>query len=302
MREHRPVSHVGPMTAPDSLLNLDLTVLLIVLASSAIVLETIGLRLWRKRLDFRDMGDSMVIGLSWVGLRVFGAKALAFAAWVWTWQNLALFEVDLTNPLSWVAYWLVGDFIYYWTHRLEHRVRVLWCSHLVHHSSEQFNLATAVRQPWTESFYKPVVALWAPLLGFHPTMYVFVGAVSLAIGQWQHLDWFPKVRVLDAFVMSPSNHRVHHGRNERYLDRNFGGSLVIWDRAFGTYQCEDEPAEYGVLNYRPHRSPLGASLGGFPDLVDDMRRAGPAGAFRLAVGRPGLKLDNRRADANPVQL
>jgi len=298
MRLRCTMGHVGAMIAPDTLLGIDLTVLLIVAASSAIALETLGLRLWRCGVDFRDMGDSVMIGLSWVGIRVFGAKVVAFAAWVWTWQNLALFDINLTNPLSWVAYWLIGDFVYYWTHRLEHRVRLLWCSHLVHHSSEQFNLATAVRQPWTEAFYKPIVALWAPLLGFHPTMYVFVGALSLAIGQWQHLDWFPKVRMLDALVMSPSNHRVHHGRNEQYLDRNFGGSLVVWDRAFGTYEREDEPADYGVLHYRRHRSPLGASLGGFPELVDDMRGVGARNALRLAVGRPGLRLNDVRVETH----
>jgi sterol desaturase/sphingolipid hydroxylase (fatty acid hydroxylase superfamily) len=275
------------MTAPDTILNMNLTVFLIIAASTAIFLETVGLRLRRHDLDLRDISDSVLIGLSWAGIRVFGAKALAFAAWVWVWQNLALFEIDLANPVSWLVYWLIGDFLYYWTHRLEHRVRALWCSHLVHHSSEQFNLATAVRQPWTESFYKPVIALWAPLLGFHPTMYVFVGAVSLALGQWQHLEWFPKIPALDRFVMTPSNHRVHHGRNQRYLDRNFGGSLVVWDKLFGSYQVEDEPADYGVLHYQRPRSALGASLGGYPELAADMSRARPRDALRLALGRPG---------------
>jgi sterol desaturase/sphingolipid hydroxylase (fatty acid hydroxylase superfamily) len=202
-----------------------------------------GLRLWRRRVDYKEAGDSIMIGLTWAGTRMVGAKALAFAAWVWTWQHLALFDIDLANPLAWVAYWIAGDFVYYWTHRLEHRVRVSWCSHLVHHSSEEFNLATAVCQPRTEAVYKPVVALWAPLPGFHPA-------------------------------------------NARYLDRNFGGSLVVWDKLFGTYEPEGEAAEYGVLHYERPDSAWRVSLGGYPDLVADMRATSGLEAVRLAAGRP----------------
>jgi sterol desaturase/sphingolipid hydroxylase (fatty acid hydroxylase superfamily) len=218
---------------------------------------------------------------------VFGGKVLLFGVWLWAWERVAPWHVDVTNPLSWVAYWIIGDFLYYWTHRAEHRVRLLWSSHLVHHSSEQFNLATAVRQPWTEVFYKPVIALWAPLLGFHPVMYVVVGIVSLMAGQWQHLAWFPSVRALDAIVMSPSNHRVHHARNARYIDRNFGGSLVLWDKLFGTYQVEDEVPRYGVLHLPEARTAVTASMGGLPELARDVRRAGSVRrGVRIALGPP----------------
>lgn len=256
---------------PDSLLGLDLPRFLVLWAGASIAVELVVLR-WRgSAIDLRDTLTSMLLGLVWTGIRVVGAKVLFLGAWVWVWQHLALFDLDHGDPRTWLAYWLIGDLVYYWTHRLEHRSPLLWASHLVHHSSTRFNLATAVRQPWTEVFYKPIVAFWAPLLGFHPAMYVFVGALSLAVGQWQHLEWFPKVRWLDAVVMSPSNHRVHHGTNPEYLDRNFGGSLVVWDRLFGTYTPEVAPPVYGVLGYEPPTSPLRLSLGGYPALVASAR-------------------------------
>jgi sterol desaturase/sphingolipid hydroxylase (fatty acid hydroxylase superfamily) len=268
-------------------LGLDLNLVLVLAAATAIALELLLLRHLRRDVDYRDVRRSMAFGLSWAAIRVFGGKVLLFGVWLWAWEHIAPWHVDLANPLSWVAYWLIGDFLYYWTHRAEHRVRLLWSSHLVHHSSEQYNLATAVRQPWTEVLYKPVIALWAPLLGFHPVMYVVVGIVSLMAGQWQHLAWFPKVRRLDAIVMSPSNHRVHHAKNPRYIDRNFGGSLVLWDKLFGTYQVEDEAPRYGVLHLPPAGSALAASLGGWPELATDVRAAGSVRhGVRIALGPP----------------
>jgi sterol desaturase/sphingolipid hydroxylase (fatty acid hydroxylase superfamily) len=275
-----------PMHTPRPF-GLDLQFLLVFGAAGAIAFEMILLRYWRRRVDAADVAKSIVFGLSWAGVRVIGGKVALFGVWLWTWQHLSLFEIDPRDPWAWVAYFVAGDFLYYWTHRLEHRVRAFWCSHLVHHSSEQFNLATAVRQSWTEVFYKPIIALWAPLLGFHPVMYVTVGAISLAIGQWQHLEWFGKHRVLDAILMSPSNHRVHHGRNPRYVDRNFGGGMVIWDRVFSTYEPEAERAEFGVIHLPDSDSMIEESMGGWPELVTAMRADGSVrGSMRLALGRP----------------
>jgi sterol desaturase/sphingolipid hydroxylase (fatty acid hydroxylase superfamily) len=269
------------------LLEINPNILLMTSAAVGIALELAFLRATRRRVDYKDSAHSVTMAFAWAGARLFGAKALMFGVWIWVWANVAPVHLGLRNPLSWLAYWLIGDFVYYWTHRAEHRCRILWSSHLVHHSSEQFNMTTAVRMPWTEVFYKPAVALWAPLLGFHPTFYVVFGALSLAVGQWQHLDWFPKVRLLDLLFSTPSNHRVHHARNAAYLDKNFGGSLMVWDRVFGTYEPEVERPVYGVLHRPEAATTLRRSLGGLPELWADMRTAGTIrGATRLAVGRP----------------
>ena len=262
VNSHRIVAH-----------GVDITVWLTVVAALAIAFELALLRHRGERCDYKDVGRSVSAGLSWALIRIAGGKFLAFGTWLWAWRNLGLFSFNVRNPLSWLAFWVIGDFVYYITHRAEHRIRLLWSSHLVHHSSEEFNLATAVRQSWTEVIYKPAIALWAPLLGFHPTMYVVFGSVSLAVGQWQHVRWFPKVRMLDLVFASPSNHRVHHGTNPRYIDRNFGGSLVIWDRIFRTYQTEDEAAVYGLVHPPVMESALALSIGGYPELLRDLRSA-----------------------------
>jgi sterol desaturase/sphingolipid hydroxylase (fatty acid hydroxylase superfamily) len=270
-----------------TLFGIDANVLLVLGTALAIGAELTLLRWWRQRVDYRDVGQSMAMGLSWALIRVVGGKALLFGVWVWTWDHVAPLHLPTANPLTWVAYLVIGDLIYYWTHRLEHRVRLLWSCHLVHHSSPQYNLATAVRQSWTEVFYKPVVALWAPALGFHPLIYVVVGIVSLAAGQWQHLEWFPRVRSLDALVMSPSNHRVHHSRSPEHIDRNFGGSLVLWDKLFHTYEPERTVAEYGVLHLPTAHSVPGATVGGYPELFRAMADAStPRAALALAFGPP----------------
>ncbi len=275
------------MNLPSKVLGLRIDVLLVLVAATTIVIEAVVLRMLRRPVNTQESTSSVGLGLMWAGSRLFGAKALMFGTWVLLYEHVALWHVDLRNPLSWVAYWIIGDFIYYWTHRAEHRVRLLWSSHLVHHSSTEFNLAAAVRQPWTEMFYKPIIAMWAPLLGFHPMVYVIVGAVSLGVGQWQHLAWFPKLRLLDAVAMSPSNHRVHHARSAAYIDRNFGGSLVLWDKVFGTYEPEGESPVYGVTHLPPSTSIWGASLGGYPELAAEMRSA-PSWRAKagLAFGRP----------------
>ncbi len=268
-------------------LGLDIHLWLMIVAGLALFAELAFLRLRHTAVDFKDVVHSVAMGVSWSAVRMFGANAAMFGGWLWIYRSVAPWHLDVHNPLTWVAYWLVGDLVYYWTHRSEHRVRLLWSSHLIHHSSEQYNLATAVRMPWTEAFYKPIVAMWAPLLGFHPMMYVVFGAISLMVGQWQHLDWFPKVALVDQLFMSPSNHRVHHAKNPRYIDKNFGGSLVVWDRIFGTYEPETERPIYGVLHRPEAATTFKRSLGGYPELAAAMRRNGTVrGAARLALGRP----------------
>jgi sterol desaturase/sphingolipid hydroxylase (fatty acid hydroxylase superfamily) len=261
-------------------------VVLMLCAAVGVAVEFVGLRLARRTVDYSDARFSIAMAFSWAGARLFGGKALMLAAWLSVYA-LVPWHWDLHQPTTWVAYFLIGDLVYYATHRAEHRLRVLWASHLIHHSSEELNMTTAIRMPWTEVFYKPLIALWAPLLGFHPVTYVVFGALSLAAGQWQHLDWFPKVRWLDAVFMSPSNHRVHHASNREYLDRNFGGALVVWDKLFGTYTPETVRPVYGVLHLPPAANAAARSLGGYPELWQQVRSSASLTAgLRLAVARP----------------
>jgi sterol desaturase/sphingolipid hydroxylase (fatty acid hydroxylase superfamily) len=172
-----------------------------------------------------------------------------------------------------VALFFADDLAYYWFHRVHHEVRVFWASHVVHHSSEHYNLSTALRQTWT-----PMTALpfWAPLalLGFAPWMILTQQAISLIYQFWIHTERVKKMpRWFEFFFNTPSHHRVHHGANEVYLDRNYGGILIVWDRIFGTFQGETERPRYGLTQNISTFRPTRVAFHEFVDLARDVRGA-----------------------------
>jgi sterol desaturase/sphingolipid hydroxylase (fatty acid hydroxylase superfamily) len=138
------------------------------------------------------------------------------------------------------------DFVYYWNHRLQHESRFLWAIHVVHHSSERYNLSTALRQPVADAFglFVPYgVLCW---LGVRPALIDTARGVNLLYQYWIHTDALRRLGPLEAVLNTPSHHRVHHGSNRRYLDRNHGSILIVWDRLFGTFEPEAEPVVYGL--------------------------------------------------------
>jgi sterol desaturase/sphingolipid hydroxylase (fatty acid hydroxylase superfamily) len=262
----------------------------IALFSSVVVMIAVEITLdlvRRRRIDVRDSANSMSIGLGYLGVKIILGKALAFASFLYLYDHYRLFTFDIGNSLHWIAAWLVGDFVYYWIHRSEHRVRVLWCTHLVHHSSKEFSFTTAVRMPWTEVLYKPITGLWAPLLGVHPAMAAVMGAIALMIGQLQHTKLIGRLGLLDRILTTPSNHRVHHASDAQYLDKNFGGSTMMWDHLFGTYAPERATPTYGLTHDLEAKTPLGIVAGGYPQLVRDVRATtGARNRMRMCLGRP----------------
>ena len=158
---------------------------------------------------------------------------------------------------AWVLLFFLDDFAYYWFHRISHEVRLFWASHVVHHSSQHFNLSTALRQTWVPMTYFP---FWMPiaLLGYPPWMILTMQAVSLMYQFWIHTERIGKLpRPIEFVFNTPSHHRVHHGANDIYLDRNYAGIMIIWDRMFGTFQGEEERVRYGLTKnigtFRPFR-------------------------------------------------
>jgi len=261
--------------ASESILPFDTNVMLTASVVFMIVIEIVVRLRRHHQLDLQDSATSMTIGLGYLGIQVLAGKTVAFGVYLWVFEHLRLFDLPWQNPLVWLGYWIVGDFFSYWIHRAEHRVRLLWCSHQVHHSSEDYSFTTAIRMPWTEMAYKPITGLWAPLLGFPPIIYPVMGAVSLMIGQLQHTELIGRLGWLDKVLMTPSNHRVHHASNPRYLDKNFGGHTAIFDHLFGTYEPEldDEKPVYGLTHPVAAKTPLALVAGGFPALFTDLRAA-----------------------------
>ena len=201
-------------------------------------------------------------------------KALAFMLYSY------LFSFALFPEISWTVYgWLLillaDDFTFYWHHRLSHEIRFFWAAHVNHHSSVTLNLATALRQSWTELLYKYIWWSWLPLIGFHPVMILMMMSISLIYQYWPHTELIRKMpRWFEFIFNTPSHHRVHHASNIKYLDRNHGGILIIWDRLFGTFTEEDnEKPVYGITRNISSHHLLHIAFHEYHNLWNDIRRA-----------------------------
>jgi len=200
-----------------------------------------------KTYEAKDAFSSIAMGLGNVFLG-FLSKALVLLALTWVYQY-RLFTI----PVAWWSFVLLffaDDFSYYWFHRVSHECRLFWASHVVHHSSRKYNLSTALRQTWSGGFYTFIFWLWLPLVGFHPAMILVQMSISLLYQFWIHTETIDKMpNWFEALFNTPSHHRVHHGSNPIYLDRNHAGILIIWDKLFGTFQPElkAEQVDYGLV-------------------------------------------------------
>ena len=176
----------------------------------------------------------------------------------------------------WVLLFFLDDFTYYWFHRLNHEIRFLWAGHVNHHSSEYLNFGTALRQGVGERVYKYLYWLWLPVLGFDVGMILVMININLIYQFWIHTEAVRRLpRWFEAVFNTPSHHRVHHGSNTRYLDRNHAGVLILWDKLFGTFspELEAEPVVYGLTKNLGTCNPLVVLGHGYGDLVRDLRRA-----------------------------
>jgi sterol desaturase/sphingolipid hydroxylase (fatty acid hydroxylase superfamily) len=217
----------------------------------AIILEIVLARLGKAKAHYeaRDTAASLGMGL---GSNVAGAitGGAVFAATVWAYQH-RLFDIPMTAIWAWAAVFFLEDLTYYVFHRLSHERRFWWAAHVNHHSSQHYNLSTALRQTWTGGVAGTWL-LWLPLglIGFPPAMIAIQKGISLVYQFWIHTEAIGRMpRWFEAVFNTPSHHRVHHARNPRYLDRNYAGILIVWDRMFGTFQPEldEEPARYGIV-------------------------------------------------------
>lgn len=202
-----------------------------------------------KTYQGKDAFTSIALGLGNVFIG-FISKIVVLGFFYYVYENFRLFTIPITW-WSFILLFFADDLSYYWFHRISHENRFMWASHVVHHSSQQYNLSTALRQTWTGSFFSFVFWLWLPLLGFHPAMIIFMMAISLLYQFWIHTQTINKLPSwFEAVFNTPSHHRVHHGSNPLYLDKNHAGILIIWDKLFGTFQPEltAEPVQYGLVN------------------------------------------------------
>jgi sterol desaturase/sphingolipid hydroxylase (fatty acid hydroxylase superfamily) len=210
--------------------------------------------------------------------------------------------VEAIGPWSWLVLFFAEDFCYYWFHRLHHEVRLLWAAHVNHHSSQHYNLSTALRQPLLTPFTGPLFWAPLPLLGFPPWMVLTAQAWSLLYQFWLHTEAIDRLGPLEWLMNTPSHHRVHHGKNVPYLDRNHGGVLIIWDRLFGTFAREDERVIYGLTTDIKTFNPIRISFHEVAAIGRDVARA-PTLRAKLGYlfAPPGWSHDGSTKTATQLQ-
>ena len=202
-------------------------------------------------------------------------RAVGLLIYTLAWQQLALFELSAEALWVWLLAFVFYDFCYYWNHRLGHERNVLWAAHSVHHQSEDYNLSTALRQTSTGFIFGWIFYLPMALAGVPPLVFLTVAALNLLYQFWVHTRHIPKLGWFEWLFVSPSNHRVHHAQNAVYMDRNYGGVFILWDRLFGTFQEEldAEPVIFGVTTPLASWNPLWANAQFYVALWRDARRA-----------------------------
>jgi len=257
------------------------------------------------RYETKDAVTSMLMGL---GNLVSDITMGFISVWVlmWAWQY-RIFDIGVSLPIICLAL-IAQDFVYYWKHRAAHRIRWFWTAHVVHHSSEHYNLSTALRQPWNNHF-TGFVLLSTPLviLGIHPLLLGFVGAINLLYQYWIHTEAIGKMpKWFEAVMNTPSHHRVHHGTNPQYLDANYAGIFIVWDKLFGSFVPErsDIKIEYGLVKnietHNPIRIAFAEMLGAIKDVIGPNRSL--VSRLKYLFAPPGYSHDGSRQSSEDIKL
>jgi alkylglycerol monooxygenase len=224
-----------------------------------------------KGTDYYRVNDSINSLTAGVLSRMSGIvkQLLPLTIYVVAYEQLAMFQIS-SSWWMWVTAFVLYDFCYYWKHRFGHEMNILWAAHVVHHSSEEYNLTTALRQSGS-SFFSWIFYLPMAILGFDPIMLITVGSLNLIYQFWVHTRHIPKLGWYEWVFVTPSNHRVHHAQNQIYIDRNYGGVFILWDRLFGSFQEEldsDKPI-YGIRKALKSWNPLWANVHVYAQLGKD---------------------------------
>jgi alkylglycerol monooxygenase len=241
-----------------------------------------GLEIWidrYKQTRLYRLNDSITNLSAGTSQQVVGIflKVLTLGVYEAVQANFALFQIP-HEWWSWVLAFVLYDLCYYWAHRMSHEVNLFWSGHVVHHQSEEYNLSVALRQSWFQGVWTAPFYLPMALLGFDTTQLIVVGGINLIYQFWIHTELIDRMGFLEWFMNTPSHHRVHHGRNPKYIDKNHAGTFIIWDRLFGTFQQEEERPVYGITtpinSWNPvwanfsHYKHIGVQLKNAPGLLD----------------------------------
>ncbi|HWT95883.1 MAG TPA: sterol desaturase family protein [Solirubrobacteraceae bacterium] len=241
--------------------------------------------------DLTDSRTSITMGMGNVVINV-GWKLVVVTVYAALYELTPL-RLDPSDWWVWPLLFFADDLAYYWFHRVSHESRVFWASHVVHHSSQHYNLSTALRQTWVPMTYFP---FWLPLplLGFPVWMVLLAQSWSLIYQFWIHTERITKLpRWVERTFNTPSHHRVHHGSNHRYLDKNYGGILIIWDRIFGTWEPETERVRYGLTKNLTSHNPVHVAFHEYVAMWRDFRHVrGARAKLQVLFRGPGWSAEN----------
>ena len=242
--------------------------------------------------ETKDAITSLTMGIGNVLLGLI-SKTLVFAVFIYLYANFRVFTVPFTW-WAWILLLFIEDLVYYWFHRVSHENRFFWASHVVHHSSQKYNLSTALRQTWSGGFLAFVFWLPLPLLGFHPVMILAQMAISLIYQYWIHTELIKKMpHWFEVIFNTPSHHRVHHATNPQYLDRNHAGIFIFWDKWFGSFEPEVEKPKYGLVKNISSFNPLYVAFHEWITMFKDVFTSKTSFVNRLKylIKPPGWKHD-----------
>ncbi len=270
--------------------------LLIALETFAIIREN------RELFDRKDTWNNIFIGFMSVA---FGALFALVTTQVYFWVGaITPIQMPMNTWWAWVLLLFVDDFAYYWFHRGSHEIRFFWNFHVVHHSSNQYNLSVAVRQSWFSGVAHWVFYIPVAFLGFPFWAFVTMHGLNLVYQFWIHTKFIGKLGWLENIINTPSHHRVHHGVNDQYLDKNYAGVFIIWDRLFGTFIEEKEEVRYGIITPLTSYNPLWVNTHAWFEMFDKMKTKKTfIGKLRCVFASPDMDfLEESRIKLEPNKL
>lgn len=249
--------------------------------------------------EAKDTAASMAMGAGMLAIGVAASKAFGpLDRWIYSHRRGAMGS----HRFGFAAAVLTWDFLYYWNHRWGHVHRVFWAAHVNHHSSQRYNLSTALRQSWSSPIMHWV---FTPMLvlGFKPAQVARAGELNLLYQYWVHTEVIDKLPArFEQLFSTPSHHRVHHGADDQYLDRNYGGILIIWDRLFGSFEPEGDRVHYGLTKNIDTFNPVRIASHEWSDMIRDVAHSS---SWRERVGYvfgpPGWAPEPALAESGPAQ-
>ena len=244
-------------------------IVLLLIAAEVIYSTVNGLGLYKFRDTLAGLG--LLTGNFMIGLLT---KSSIFFLYIYLYQFKFITVNELLPTWAvWIVTFVMIDFVYYWYHRFSHRVRFMWAVHMNHHSSEEMNFTVSLRQAWFGPITKVPFFIVMPLIGFDPIITAVAGVASTLWGVIGHTQWIRRLGVLEYILVTPSSHRVHHGSNECYIDKNYGNLLIVWDRLFGTFAEEIEPVKFGIRENVKTFNPIKITFMFWQQMISDFKNS-----------------------------